>query len=190
MKPNQLATLVLRLLGIYCLIQVIPTISAFTTTVFFAQAPLVDGRGHALSNVAMIMVAILPLACRLVLGTLLLVRSATWGERLVPKDVGRENITAISFEQAQALAFAIAGILIFSDALPSLFRSIYNLINWFEIQKSHPELQSDYTWRNGLTAFGALVQAVLGLLLFFCSHGFVNFWRSLRNFGTPRPPEN
>ena len=111
-------------------------------------------------------------------------------QEFAPKGLSEENITALSFEQAQALAFAVAGILIFSDALTSLFRSIYNLINWFEIQKNHPELQSDYTWRTGLTAFGALAQAVLGLALFFCSHGFVNFWRSLRNYGTPKLPGN
>src|SRR5688572_19970780 len=120
MKPNQLATLVLRLLGIYCLIQVIPAISVVPTAVSFAQAPSVDGKEHTLLNLTIILAAVLPFAFRFIAGVLLLAHSVKWGERLIPKDGSQGNIAAISFEQAQALAFAIAGVLIFADALPSL----------------------------------------------------------------------
>jgi hypothetical protein len=107
----------------------------------------------------------------------------------MPNENGHENITAISFQQVQALTFAVAGVLIFADALPSLFTSTFNLANWFETHGSHPELQSNSTLRSGLTALGTLAKALLGFGLFFCAHGFANFWRSLKNFGTPKPPE-
>jgi hypothetical protein len=189
MKANQLATLVLRLLGIYCLIQVIPTIAAVTTAVSFVQAPPVDGKEQILSDIAIVMVAMLPFACRLVFGIFLIARSVTWGERLTAKITGQENIAGISFQQAQVLAFAIAGVLIFADALPSLFLGIFNLAIWFKAHTSHPELQSNSTLRSGLTALGALAKALLGLGLFFCAHGSANFWRSLKNFGTPKLSE-
>ena len=39
-------------------------------------------------------------------------------------------------------------------------------------------------------AVGVLLKAALGLWLFFGAQGFVNCWRSLRNFGTPKPPQS
>jgi hypothetical protein len=39
-----------------------------------------------------------------------------------------------------------------------------------------------------LTAIGTLLKAMLGLWLFFGARGFANFWRFLRNAGTPKPP--
>ncbi len=190
MKANQLATLVLRLLGIYCLIQVIPAFNLVINMMPMMHGTPMDGHNDTFSNVALIMALSFPFGLRLIAGILLLRRSVTWGERLMPNESGQENITAISFQQAQVLAFAIAGVLIFADALPSLFLGIFNLADWFESHARHPELQSDYTLRNGLTALGALAKALLGLVLFFCAHGFANFWRSLKNFGTPKPPEN
>jgi hypothetical protein len=189
MKANQLATLVLRLLGIYCLIQVIPAFNLVINMIPFVQGTPMDGHNDTFSGIALIMALLFPFGLRLVAGILLLLRSVAWGERLMPNENGQQNITAISFQQAQVLAFAVAGVLIFADALPSLFLGIFNLANWFEVHASHPELQSNYTLRNGLTALGALAKALLGLGLFFCAHGFANFWRSLRNFGTPKPPE-
>jgi hypothetical protein len=190
MKANQLATLVLRLLGIYCLIQVIPAFNLVINMMPVMQGTPMDGHDDTFSKIALITVFSFPFGVRLIVGILLLQRSAKWGERLMPNENGQENITAISFQQAQVLAFAIAGVLIFADALTTLFTGIFNLANWFEAHTSHPELQSNSTLRSGLTALGALAKAFLGLGLFFCAHGFGNFLHSLRNFGTPKPPEN
>ena len=190
MKANQLATLVLRLLGIYCLIQVIPAFNLVINMMPVMQGSPMDGHNLTFSNIVLFVAILFPFGLRLIAGILLLRHSVTWGERLMPNENWQENVTAISFQQSQVLAFAIAGVLIFADALPSLFLGIFNLVNWFEAHSSHPELQSSYTLRNGLTALGALAKALVGLGLFFCAHGFANFWRSLRNFGTPKPPEN
>jgi hypothetical protein len=190
MKANQLATLVLRLLGIYCLIQVIPAFNLVINMMPVMQGTPMDGHNYTFSNVALIVALLFPFGLRLIAGILLLRRSVTWGERLVPNESAQENATVISFQQAQVLAFAVAGVLIFADALPSLFLGIFNLVNWFEAHTSHPELQSNSTLRSGLTALGALAKALLGLGLFFCAHGFANFFLSLKNFGTPKPPEN
>jgi hypothetical protein len=43
MKANQLATLVLRLLGIYCLIQIVPTVVALSTMVIIARTIFAAG---------------------------------------------------------------------------------------------------------------------------------------------------
>jgi len=189
MKANQLATLVLRLLGIYCLIQVIPALNVVINIMPFVQEAPMGGHDGTFSKITFLMVLSLPFVLRLIAGILLLRCSVTWGERLVPKENGQENITTISFQQAQGLAFAIAGILIFADALPTLFTGVFNLVNWYEARASHSEFQSNSTLRGELTALGALAKALLGLGLFIGANGFANFCRALKNFGTPKPPD-
>ncbi len=190
MKPNQIATLGLRLLGIFCLIDVIPLFSIVPTAVTFAQSEFVGGRSHTWQNVVLLMAAILPFVFKLVVGILLLLRSKTWGERLVQENVAPENTTAISFEQVQALAFAIAGVLIFADALPQLFSSISHLVNWGMAGRDDWQRQTtygNYSFREVTAAVGVVAKAILGLLLFFRARSFANVWRLLRSYGTPKP---
>ena len=177
MKPNQLATLVLRLLGVYCLALVIPTISFGLSAVSLAQAEPADGKDDRFFDIALVVSGVLPIFIRLATGVLLLVQSRKWGERLVPKDCGQENITAVSFEQAQLLAFAIVGVLIFASALPSTFKSIFNLAQ----SLTDSSVYWASRWRQGTEATGSLIEAVLGLVLFFRAHWFVKFWRSFQS---------
>jgi hypothetical protein len=113
-----------------------------------------------------------------------------WGEKLTPKNIGEGNITAVSFEQIQILAFAVAGVLIFSEALPQLLNSISSFFTSLNqvAGRSQPPAYTEFNWRSLLSAIGTLLKTALGLWLFFGAHGFVNFWRSLRTFGTPKPP--
>ncbi|MGA2179866.1 MAG: hypothetical protein ABSH15_09835 [Verrucomicrobiota bacterium] len=187
MKPNQLATLVLRLMGIYCLIQFIPAISISTSTapIIFSQ----DSLSH--SEVTAIVMAALFLAFQLVAGILLIVKSVPWGGKLTPKDAGEANIAAVSFEQVQVFAFAVVGALIFAGALPQLLNSIYSFLfylNQVTAQNPSTSFATPHNWRALLTAIGTLLKAALGLGLFFGARGFANFWRSLRTFGTPKSP--
>ncbi len=110
---------------------------------------------------------------------------------LIPKGAGEKNVMAASFEQIQILAFAIAGVLIFAEAFPRLLNIVFTLL-YFLIQLKDNRPYPDAAWlfnRFGLvTAIGTLLKTALGLWLFFGAHGFANFWRSLRTFGTPNPP--
>ncbi|HEX3856970.1 MAG TPA: hypothetical protein VHY30_06725 [Verrucomicrobiae bacterium] len=183
MKANQLAALVLRLLGIYCLVQVIPVASIFTSVIFSA---LNGANGSA----SMAILAALFLISPIVIGVLLIIRSVPWGEKLISKDAGDGNISAVSFEQVQMLAFAVTGILIFAGALPQLFNSVFNLLHLLSSENSR---NTDPIHNNPYLieyAIGTLLKTALGLWLFFGACGFANFWRSLKNFGTPKPPEN
>jgi hypothetical protein len=183
MKANQLATLVLRLLGIYCLVEVIPVASIFTS-VIFSQFNGANG------STSMTILAALFLILPIVIGVLLITRSVPWSEKLISKDASDGNISAVSFEQVQMLAFAVTGIFIFAGALPQLFNSIFNLVHSLLSENSW---NSDQVYNNPYLieyAVGTLLKVALGLWLFFGARGFANFWRSLRNFGTPKLPEN
>jgi hypothetical protein len=192
MKANQLATLVLRLLGIYCLIQVI---LGATTSLPLAPALVVLGleRFNASETIGLVTV-LLFLAVQLTVGILLIVKSVPWGERITPQNSAETTITSISFEQLHVLAFAVVGILIFADAFAQLINSflsfllLHKIVSQIASQNQNPHNVASQ-WRILLTNFGTLLKAGLGLWMFLGARGFANFWRSLRNFGTPKSPE-
>ena len=187
MKANQLATLVLRLMGIYCLVTLIPMIGVLNSVIFYARSGTVDGR------IAVVAITFLLTASWLVSGIALIVFSRPLGAMLTTRETGDANITAVSFEQIQILAFAVAGILIFSGALPQLVSHVFALLDYlFQLRENsfRPGFESAFG-RFGLSNFiGTLLKVVLGLWLFFGARGIANFWRSMRSFATPRAPES
>jgi len=181
MNANQLAALVLRLLGIYCLVEFIPFVSVFGSAIFHA------GSTHDNSGIAAMIIAILSLVFWLGAGILLIAFSVPWGKRLT-KDFAESNVTALPFEQVQVLAFAVAGTLIFAETLPQLFSRIYSLTQ-LAGRDQHGGMKAEI-WLTLLPAVGTFLKAGLGLWMFFGARGFANSWRWLRNFGTPNPPKN
>jgi hypothetical protein len=187
MKANQLATLVLRLLAIYCLIQIVPTIGALSSLIIVLQAAN-HSDGSAVSD---FVPTIIPLVFWLVTSILLFVRSAQWGEGLT-RDIGETNIPAVSFEQVQVLAFAVIGALIFANGVSQFFGDVYSaFISLKHFDRNQYPIGPQYLdWRLILMFVGVLLKMTLGLWMFFGAWGFVNFWRSFRNFATPKPPTN
>ena len=185
MKAKQLATLVLRLLGIYCLIVFIPFVSVFDSAIYYA------GSAHDASGLAGVIFELIALAFWLGVGISLIVYSVPLGGKLT-KDFAESTFAALSVEQIQVLAFAIAGVLIFAGALPQLFNSIYSLLISLHQLAHHDQYPIGTKfdgWHTLLVGVGTFLKAGLGLWLFFGAHGFANFWRSMRNFGTPKPPQ-
>ena len=184
MKAHQLATLVLRLFGIYCLIEIIPCVSICVTEINIARSAI------GVLGISAIIIEILPFAFLLGVGISLIVYSVPWGQRLT-KDFAESTVTTLSFEQIQVLAFAVAGILILAGSLPQLFNSIYSLGHLVELEKyGGLKPGKSVVWQTLLSAAGIFSKAGLGFWMFFGAHGFANFWRSMRNFGTPKPPVN
>ena len=186
MKANQLATLVLRLLGIYCLIVLIPMAEMLNNAIFFAQ------NNSSRSGTAAVIITFLLLIFLLAIGISLIAFSKPLGEMLMPKNAGEGNITAISFEQLQMLAFAVAGVLIFAGALPQLLNNVFTFLHYLiqlKDKNPYPDTRWPFNRFGGLAAVGTLLKTALGLWLFFGAHGFANFWRSMRTFGTPKPPQ-
>lgn len=185
MKANQLAALVLRLLGIYLLIEFVPVFSLSSTIV-----PYIMGNGMNISEILVLFGVLLFTLLQISIGILLIVKAAPLGERLTRQITNQENIVAVSFEQVQAIAFAVVGVLIFAGALPQLLNSIWTFL--FYMSQSSETTRYPGTqlseWRTLFIAIGTILKAGLGLWMFFGAHGFSNFWRSMRSFGTPVPP--
>jgi hypothetical protein len=140
----------------------------------------------------MITLAVLFCLLWLVVGFSLIVFSVPWGAKLTT-GLAESNITTLSFEQIQALAFAVAGALIFAESLPQIFNSIssfFAVLEQLNHRDQYPTGTQFDSWPALLSASGTFLKAGLGLWLFFGARGVANFWRSMRNFGTPKPPGN
>lgn len=186
MKPNQLATLVLRLIGIYCLILLIPMAELLNNVIFYAQ----NNSGGV--GMATVVITLLLTVGWLAIGISLIVFSKPLGEMLSPTKSDEGSITAISIEQVQVLAFAVAGVLIFAEALPQLLNYIFEYLHYLiQLKQDNPFPETGWPFnRFGYgAAIGTALKAALGLWLFFGARGFANFWRTMRNFGTPKPPQ-
>ena len=179
MKPHQLATLVLRLFGIYFLIQAVPTLGMFSTLMVLA-------RTNSQEMVTAFVGSLLPGILMLLIGFLLLAFSARFGGKLAVQTLSDEGASTISFEQVQALAFAAVGLLIFADALPQLVNSVNYLVSLANTENVGDRALN---FREGSVAAGTVLKFVLGTILFFGARGIANFWRSLRTFATPNPPQ-
>jgi hypothetical protein len=185
MKPSQLATLVLRLMGIYCLVLLIP-MAGLLNSVFIYSQNSSSGVG-----VATVVIALLVSVGWLAVGILLIVFSRPLGDMLSPVTGDEGKITAVSIEQVQVLAFAVAGVLIFAEALPQLLNYIVVFLHYLiqlKQENSYPHARWPLNRFGYAAAIGTVLKAALGLWLFFGARGFANFWRSMRNFGTPKPP--
>jgi hypothetical protein len=180
MKANQLATLVLRLMGIFCLVQVIPQFPLIGSYIF-------NGTSDKFIDNTFIWI-FTSLVASIIVGVLLIVSAEPLGKKLIPKDATSENLSPVSFMQVQMLAFAVTGVLIFASALPQLLTSIYTLLRAMSSDNSitYPY---DIGRRQIESSIGTFLKAGLGLWLFFGANGFANFWSSMRNFGAPRPPQ-
>jgi hypothetical protein len=187
MKANQLATLVLRLLGIYCLIQVVPTITVLSSLVIVART--IEHSDNLIFTT--FVQASIPAICWLAVAILLLKFSIPWGEKLA-SGISEETVASISFEQVQILAFAVVGVVLLAEGLSQLCGRVYSIINsmgrFDKVQ--YPSGMQFIDWHTLLSAFGFLLETALGAWMFFGARGFANFWRSMRNFGTPKLPEN
>jgi hypothetical protein len=187
MKANQLATLVLRLFGIYCLIQIIPMVVTLSSMVIVQRTV-----EHSDNPILMTFVqASIPSICWLLIAISLLVFSVPLGEKIAT-GIDGEKVTQVSFEQVQVLAFAVVGAWLAVEGLSQFCGDIYSALTSMQHfnTNQYPGGPQYIDWHLILRAFGALVQIAIGLWMFFGANGFANFWRSARNFGTPKPPEN
>jgi hypothetical protein len=179
MSPINLAIVGLRLLAIYCFAQAVPLFSAFgLVAAMFAPDSFRDSQSMA------IFTSLLPGGSLLVLAIVLFIFSAPLARRLTSSlsTDAKENVC--TFEQLQALAFAVAGILILTTSLPSLGRALQDLFILYSYHKQGGTNPADRVFSSWLYSTGVFAQLVVGLLLLLNPKGFTNLWRWLRAAGT------
>jgi ABC-type microcin C transport system permease subunit YejB len=172
MKANQLATLVLRLLGIYCIVEFLPTAGMLTGVSVVSETL----ENFNQSNLMAIVQASMPSIIWLIMGCLLLIFSVSWGERLA-KGINEEKISEISFEKIQILVFAVAGFFLFVGGLSQLFNNVgtyflFARVRDFTDETTH-QIVTD--WRSIFSICGSVLQMAIGTWMFFGARGLAFF---------------
>jgi hypothetical protein len=125
----------------------------------------------------------LPGGSLLFLAVVLFIFAEPLARRLASSPSADAKEVACTFEQLQALAFAVAGILILATSLPSLGRALQDLSILYSYHKQGLTNPTDRVFRSWLYSAGVFAQLMVGLLLLLNPNGFRNIWRYLRAAG-------
>jgi hypothetical protein len=178
MSPINLAVVGLRLLAVYCFVESVPLFSAFG----LVGTELAQTAGR--SQTSTVIEPLLPPILLLLSAIFLFIFSKPLARRLTFSLVSDGNESVCTFEQLQALAFAVAGVLIIATSLPSLGRAVQDLFILYSYHKQGGTNSTDRVFSSWLYSIGVFAQLALGLVLLLNKQGFRNAWRWLRKAGT------
>lgn len=177
MKTRELASLALKLLGVYAVIEALPLLQYLQYVL-----AVIDQAGQRDSGVQP-WTAVLGLGPLLLMaGTafLLLTRSDGLARMLVPED--REMATGgLSGQEIQTIAFSVAGAMVFILGLPALLQVILRLTILGPAYYGNRQSADSWFVSMVLAGLGPFLQCVLGIVLFFRSRGVANFWHGLQS---------
>ncbi len=174
MQEKQLASLSLKLLGIYSVVQSIPLLQpigmAYETWLRFTD--------QKINVVSFFISALIPSFLLIVLGCALIIFSGRLSEKLVFQESFGQTASSDSGRDLQAIAFSVLGAAIFVLAIPKFGQTICYLF-----LTSH-STQSDYSEQlsrgNIPYIVGFIVQFVIGAGLFFGAKPLTAFWHRLQ----------
>ena len=171
MTPVQIASLSLKILGIYSFIQSIPLIRAFVHAIGFP----VDGPPMRLTLILGSCISLVLFFC---LGITLIFFSKSIARRMVSRSEQTVSLQATDAKELQAIAFSIVGIVLMCLAIPKLFQFAVNIS---ALQQPGIETPMRERIANDTLAFGIAtgIQFIIGLLLFLGGQFLAQLWHLL-----------
>ena len=161
MKAKELATLMLRLVGIYCLIQAISHATLFINLIIMRS-----GVGGSAGSDWALELSLMPGILLGSIGVILFVFAPGLGNWLMPEASRESVVAAIAYEDWQRLLIAAVGALIFAGALPQLPAAVAAFLNLSEdsgFQRLTYAAAGAYGWT---VAAGTIAKALLGFAMF------------------------
>jgi hypothetical protein len=179
MTPLNFAIVGLRLMGIYFIVE---------SGLYFAEAGFWNAWMGQIapdantSRPSVYFSAWIPAVLLVLLGGVLLIFSKPLARRLAPPVADEAGGNGCSFADVQAIAFAVAGLLILVSSLPHVGHALQNYRFWYYSQgdPNSPFLPLESL----MYALGVTAQMILGLGLLVNPRGFRNLWHWLRTAGT------
>jgi len=177
MTKREIASLVLKLMGVFILLKTI----GYVPTVFgvlFTTGRYNSNAGFA-SLALQVMGMLLLLAFALGWAVLIIVLSDKFAKWLIKEDKSLEIAHPISKEDVMVVAVSCIGLYLIVAAIPSIMHHLYNFLLLHRPDGNYPPY-----WSGGfsriLTLISPLVQIALGVWLFSGSRGIVKLWKRIR----------
>lgn len=179
MTKQEIASLALRLLGIYCFIQALTFLASSLSLVGMNVTEM------GLSRSLMIAGAALPIFGYLLAGVVLLM----FGDRIAGKMINQDKhagapAAGITTRDAQTLAFSIVGIYLITTSLPSLASLLWTIAYYY--RKGGPDLARagvENVWRPTIQV---IVEFMIGVGLFLGARGVSSLWFFLQKVRGPK----
>jgi hypothetical protein len=115
----------------------------------------------------------------------LLVGAGPLGALMMPGDPDARVCSSLSSIEMQALAFAVAGVVIAVLAVPSLFWTVMHVVRLHQRDVDAELLYHRQLGEAWLLLTRGGLQLVLGVALFVGAKGLSRAWHRLRSAGTP-----
>jgi hypothetical protein len=174
MTGSQIASLSLKLMGIFSIIQAVPILKDLSSYFLFKGSNFM-APDKMLPNYNYLLIGILTSSCLLILlGMYLIIYSDSLGKKIIKESNDTIISTDLSAKDLQAIAFSVIGVVMIVMAIPHLVKIATNI----QALKMAGDEYSGKSVTAGTWAYaiGLSVQVVIGLLLFFGSRGLSSLW--------------
>jgi len=176
MTKREVASLALKLLGIYAFILSISLLHSMMYTIAMNSGQYADQPGQSPNSALLAIGSGIPWLLLIFLGWYLIAASERLGRCIFPQATAEEKTSALSSGDVQTIAFSIVGLLLLTKAAPGLFRVI--LWIWLIHSGNFPRAAAkDQIIQSSVVL---VVQLVFGLYLFLGSKGLSGLWHKLQ----------
>jgi len=166
MTPIQIASLALKLLGVYAIIQSLPILGAFPGMFAFDD--------DNVNKLYMFLGSILPCILLFGVGSLLILSSNKLAKKMMGTNDLNTSTSQLSGRNVQTIAFSVLGVALIAWAIPELSKIFANIQLLKNAGDEFPTKGMDIG--NKVYAIGLSIQFVVGLVLFFGAKGLSSIW--------------
>lgn len=181
MTIKEFAYLILKIIGIYCIIRGLLSLgSIFLAARMLPGSELVEGEFIRLGSFIVTMV---PFVLLMLFGFFLLKYTKLVGHMMGLQETG-ESTEMVRIKEAQTVAFSIVGVILVATAIPKFFhivgRAIYD--EHWRVKMAGVTAKGFELWTpaNVGTMIELTALTVLGLYLFFQAEGIARLWEKFR----------
>jgi len=175
MTKRQFSEMVLKLLGVYVLLQALSLVYMLGIIIDSFMTP--KSEWHM--NVHKLLSFLGPFVLISIVAIFLLTRSQ-WIAMLLFREDSKLNLgTALSSRDVQAVIFSAVGILVFLNTLPRLVQIIASPLLFARDLRGF-DMRNLLAPGGLIRLLGTLAKAGLGIMLFFRARGLANFWHSIQ----------
>jgi len=164
MSPTQIASLSLKILGIYCIIKALPMLGASPGIFAFADY----------DSMYMFWGAVLPFILEFGAGVFLIAASNKLASKMTVADEKDIQTNQLTGSALQTIAFSILGIAMIAWAIPEVGKILANI----QLLKNAGDELPEKSMAIGTKAYAIAItiQCIVGLALFFGAKGLSSIW--------------
>jgi hypothetical protein len=173
MTQNQIASLSLKLLGIYSIIESIPLLRELSQ-VFAWRGSKIEMESGPIHTDLLLIGIITSVGLLLLIGCCLIIFSKSLAKKMITEEEIINSSTELTAKNIQAIAFSIVGLVMIVIAIPHLVQLTANL----QALKStgSESVKKDISIGTWAYSIGIAVQFIVGILLFLGGRGLSSIW--------------